>query len=111
MLGATLMIAPNAAASTEGALACKGQSWNPADGGYATLVSGKMIPVRSGPYAECSFTNVPAGSEFSLDCKDYNDLNNLWYHGYGYANGREVPGWVYSNNIATIHDSNGAWCT
>lgn len=110
-LGATLVMAPSAAASTAGALACHGEFSTPADGGFATLVSGKMIPVRSGPYADCSFTNVPAGSELSLDCKDFNDVDNLWYHGSVWANGRDVTGWVYSANIAKIYESNGAWCT
>ncbi|MER6631519.1 hypothetical protein ABT301_25420 [Streptomyces sp. NPDC000987] len=117
-MGAALLaggITTPAQAATTGpanSLACYSESWRPYDGGYATLVTGKNIPIRAtGPYADCAPTYVPGGTEFSLDCKDYNDLGNLWYHGSAWYNGREISGWVYSGNIQKIYESNGAWCT
>ncbi len=111
VLTTTAVIAPNATAATESSAACSTQRWRPWDGGFATLTSGGSIPVRSGPYADCNPTYVPGGSELSLDCRDYNSVGNLWYHGDVYYNGRWVTGWVYSGNIARIYESNGAWCT
>jgi hypothetical protein len=110
LVGATVPVEV-ARADPPTSLACYYQPWRPWDGGYATLVTGKSIPIRTGPYADCSATYVPGGSEFSLDCKDYNNLGNLWYHGDVWYNGRAISGWVYSGNINRIYESNGAWCT
>lgn len=91
--------------------ACTSPCWGPNDPGYSFTVSGKTSPLRSGPNADCGVRlNVPANTEFSIDCRYSNSAGNLWYHGDVYSSGRTYTGWMYSGNLGRIYESNYAWC-
>ncbi|WP_051845694.1 hypothetical protein [Streptomyces globisporus] len=91
--------------------ACTSPSWGPNDPGYSFTASGKTSPLRTGPNADCGVRlNVPANTEFSIDCRYTNSAGNLWYHGDVYVSGRAYAGWMYSGNLGGIYESNYAWC-
>ncbi|MCD9592441.1 hypothetical protein [Streptomyces sp. 8ZJF_21] len=110
-LATTVISAPNATAATDSTAACSSQYWYAGDGGYATLTTGGSVPVRIGPYSGCQAIRVPGGSEFNLDCRDFNSVGNIWYHGDVYYNGTLVDGWVFEDNIAKFYDAQHTWCT
>lgn len=91
--------------------ACTSPGWGPNDPGYSFTVSGRTSPLRTGPNADCGVRlNVPANTEFSIDCRYTNGANNLWYRGDVYVSGRTYSGWMYSGNLGGIYESNYAWC-
>ncbi|GAA2184117.1 hypothetical protein GCM10009848_08210 [Micromonospora lupini] len=111
VLGATPVTAQAAESSVTSAAACHSEAWGPYDGGYAFTVSGKKSPLRpAGPYSECGIYYVPANTEFSIDCRLYNDVGNLWYHGDVYVNGAYHTGWMFAGNLSLPYESNYAWC-
>ncbi|MEU4528163.1 hypothetical protein AB0F49_08045 [Micromonospora ureilytica] len=116
VMGAALLFgatpAPaQAAASVTSAADCHSEAWGPYDYGYAYTVSGKTSPLRAaGPYSGCTPYSVPAGTEFSIDCRMYNDVGNLWYHGDVFVNGQYRSGWMFSSNLTFPSGSNFAWC-
>ncbi|SCE86049.1 hypothetical protein GA0070558_110120 [Micromonospora haikouensis] len=92
-------------------LACKSEPWGVYDSGYAYTVPGKTTPIRSGPYSDCPFTALYQNTKFWVDCRDSNDLGNLWFHGWAMKDGTRYSGWVYRDNLGVIQNSNGAWCS
>lgn len=102
------VVAPTASAATA---ACTSPAWGPNDPGYSFTVSGTTSPLRTGPNAGCGVRkNVPANTEFSIDCAYVNSANNLWYHGDVYTSGTTYEGWMYSDNLSGIYESNYASC-
>ncbi|MCZ7374325.1 hypothetical protein [Micromonospora sp. WMMC250] len=109
VVGAAPATAQVAGAATSAA-ACSAEDWGPYDWGYAYTVSGKSSPLRTGPYSGCSSYSVPANTEFSIDCRLYNDAGNLWYHGEAYVNGQYRSGWMFSGNLTFPSGSNFEFC-
>ncbi|MFF5703620.1 SH3 domain-containing protein [Streptomyces sp. NPDC012794] len=103
------VVAPTTASAS--AAACSSPGWGPYDSGYSFTVAGKSSPLRSGPNADCGVrAYVPAGTEFSIDCRYVNGAGNLWYHGDVYTGGRSYSGWMYAGNLGSVYDSNDASC-
>ncbi|MEU4469804.1 hypothetical protein [Micromonospora sp. NPDC023888] len=98
------------AGSVVSAAACHSEAWTPSDPGYAYTVSGKSSPLRTGPYSGCSSYSVPGNTEFSIDCRLYNDVGNVWYHGDVYVNGQYRSGWMFAGNLGPVYQSNYAYC-
>lgn len=113
VLAAAALAAPlTAAAPTANAAAasCTHPSWGPNDPGFAYTHSGGTTAMHTGPYAACATSfHIPATHEFSIDCK-FDNGTNIWYHGDVFVGGVAHSGWVYSGNLVSFHESNGAWC-
>ncbi|WP_374777562.1 hypothetical protein OG756_37070 [Streptomyces sp. NBC_01310] len=70
------VVAPTTAGAA--AAACSSPGWGPYDPGYSYTVGGKTSPLRTGPNADCGVRkNVPASTEFSIDCQYVNGSGNV----------------------------------
>ncbi|MFC9607517.1 hypothetical protein ACFTTN_29195 [Streptomyces niveus] len=103
------VVAPTTASAA--VAACTSPGWGPNDPGYSFTVGGSTSPLRTGPNSGCGVRkNVPANTEFSIDCRYVNGAGNVWYHGDVYTSGTTYVGWMYSGNLGGIYESNYASC-